>query len=96
MVTGMLLCERLTDPAADAESGAMLKTAFEGEKAPVTLLNFISAPEAWQPSEKELNQTGTALLNPELELITNAACRQAGSIASCLAAGTILSCLAVK
>jgi hypothetical protein len=58
-------CKHLTDLAANADSGAMLKTAFEGENAPVTLLNFVSAPEAWQPSEKELNQTGAALLNPK-------------------------------
>ena len=96
MHMGMLPCERLTDLAADAEFGAMLKTAFEGEKAPVTLLNFVSAPEAWQPSEKELNQTGTALLNRALQLVSNAACGQLRSVASCLAAGTSCSCLAVK
>lgn len=74
----------------------MLKMAFEGEKAPVTLLNFVSAPEAWQPSDKELNQTGTALLNPELKRVTHAACGQVGSTSSGLAAGTICSRLAVK
>lgn len=70
----MLLCKHLTDLAADADSGDMLKTAFEGEKAPVTLLNFVSAPEAWQPSKKELNQAGAALLHSELKRTTSAAC----------------------
>jgi hypothetical protein len=62
----------------------------------VTLLNFVSAPEAWQPSEKELNQTGTARLDSELKLVTSAACRQLDSAASSPVAGTICSCLAVE